>query len=183
MRWRRRSTADFSNEIEAHVALEIDRLIAEGMPPDEAAHAARKAFGNLTRARERYYEAGRRLWLDHLLQDLRAAARSLVRYPVVAAVAVLSLGAGIASTAASLTIRDTVFQNPPPLYQQPKQLSKVQVARQDRPIFPVGSYVPGDLYLMWRGAIGPGMSHTILVTIAPAVMTATPTIVAISGPL
>src|SRR6185503_7975029 len=100
MRWRRRSTTDFSNEIEAHVALETDRLIADGMPPDEAARAARKAFGNVTLARERYYEAGRRLWLDHLGQDLRAAARSLVRYPVVAVVAVLSLGAGIASTAA-----------------------------------------------------------------------------------
>ena len=154
MRWRRRSTADFSNEIEAHVALETDRLVAEGMPPDEAAHAARKAFGNLTLARERYYEAGRRLWLDHLVQDLRAAARSLVRYPVVAAVAVLSLGAGIASTAASLTIRDIVFQNPPPLYRDPQQLSRVQVNRQDRPIRPAGSYVPGDLYGQWAQVLG-----------------------------
>ena len=154
MRWRRRSTADFSNEIEAHVALETDRLVAAGLPPDEAAQAARKAFGNLTLARERYYEAGRRLWLDHLAQDLRAAARSLVRYPVVAAVAVLSLGAGIASTAASLTIRDTVFQNPPPLYRDPQQLSRVQVNRQDRPIRPAGSYVPGDLYQQWTQVLG-----------------------------
>jgi putative ABC transport system permease protein len=154
MRWRRRSTTDFSDEIEAHVALETDRLIAEGMPPEDAARAARQAFGNLTVARERYYEAGRRLWLDHLAQDLRAAARSLVRYPVVSAVAVLSLAAGIASTAASLTIRDIVFQNPPPLYRNPEQLSKVQVNRQDRPIRPAGSYVPGDLYGQWAQILG-----------------------------
>ena len=158
MGWRRRSTADFSTEIEAHVALEIDRLVAEGMPPEQAAHAARKAFGNVTLARERYYEAGRRLWLDHLLQDLRAASRGLVRYPVVAAVAVLSLGAGIASTAASLTLRDTVFQNPPPLYRDPLQLSKVQVNRQDRPIRPAGSYVPGDLYGQWAQVLGPSVA-------------------------
>jgi hypothetical protein len=28
MRWKRRSTTDFSQEIEAHIALETDRLIA-----------------------------------------------------------------------------------------------------------------------------------------------------------
>ena len=146
MGWRRRSTTEFSREIDAHIALERDQLIADGMPPDEAAREARKAFGNVTTARERHYEAGRRMWLDHLGQDLRAAARGLLRYPVVAAVAVLSLGAGIAATAASLTLRDIVFQNPPPLWREPQQLSKIQVDRRDRPIRPAGSNVPGDLY-------------------------------------
>jgi len=145
---------DFADEIEAHVAIETDRLIADGMAPDAAARAARKAFGNVTHARERHYEAGRRLWLDHLGQDMRAAARSLVRYPVVSVVAILSLSAGIAATAASLTLRDIVFQNPPPLYRDPQQLSKVQVNRQDRPIRPAGSFVPGDLYVQWAQVLG-----------------------------
>jgi putative ABC transport system permease protein len=157
MGWRRRSTTDFSDEIEAHVALETDRLIADGMPPDEAAQAARKAFGNVTRAQERHYEAGRTLWLDHLTQDVRAAARGLRRYPVVAAVAVLSLGAGIAATAASLTLRDIVFQNPPPLWREPQQLSKIQVDRRDRPIRPACSNVPGDLYQRWSQILGAGI--------------------------
>jgi putative ABC transport system permease protein len=157
MRWRRRSTTEFSQEIEAHIALERDQLIADGMPPDEAARAARKAFGNVTKAHERHYEAGRRLWLDRLGQDLRAAARGLVRYPVVAAVAVLSLGAGIAATAASLTLRDVVFQNPPPLWRDPHRLSKIQVDRQDRPIRRAGSYVPGDLYQRWSQILGSGI--------------------------
>jgi putative ABC transport system permease protein len=157
MRWRRRSPTEFSTEIEAHIALERDQLIADGMPPDEAARAARKAFGNVATAQERHYEAGRRLWLDHLAQDVRAAARGLIRYPVVAAVAVLSLGAGIAATTASLTLRDIVFQNPPPLYRDPSQLSKIQVDRQDRPIRPAGSSVPGDLYQDWAQTLGAGI--------------------------
>ena len=140
---------DFADEIEAHIALETDRLIADGLSPDDAARAARRTFGNVTSVRERHYEARRRLWLDHLAQDLRAAARSLVRYPVVSAVAILSLSAGIAATTASLTLRDVIFQNPPRLYRDPQQLSKVQVNRQDRPIRPAGSYVPGDLYVRW----------------------------------
>ena len=129
---------EFADEIDAHIAIETDRLIADGMAPEEAARAARKAFGNVTRVRERHYEAGRRLWLDHLVQDVRAAGRSLLRYPVVAAVSILSLAAGIAAVAASLTIRDIAFQNPPLLYQDPQQLSKVQVNRRDRPIRPAG---------------------------------------------
>ena len=100
----------------------------------------------MTAATERFHESRRRLWLDELRQDFRSARRNLVRYPVVAIVAVLSLGAGIGATAASLTIRDVIFQNPPPLYAEPEQLSKVQVDRQDRPIRPMGSYVPADLY-------------------------------------
>ena len=148
---------DFANEIEAHLAHETDRLIADGLPPEEAARAARRAFGNVTSARERRYEAGRRLWLDHLVQDVRAAARSLVRYPVVTVVAILSLAAGIAATAASLTLRDSIFQNPPPLYRDPQQLSRVQVNRQDRPIRPAGSFVPGDLYGQWVQVLGAGV--------------------------
>jgi predicted permease len=158
MVWRRRSTEDFSDEIRAHIAHETDRLIADGMSPDEAARTARRSFGNVTAATERFHQSRRGLWFDELRQDFRAAWRNLLRYPVVAIVAVVSLGAGIGATAASLTIRDVFFQNPPPLYRQPEQLSKVQVARQDRPILPVGSLVPGDLYRLWRRAIGPGMA-------------------------
>ena len=93
-------------------------------------------------------------WVDELRQDLRAGRRSLVRYPVVAIVAVLSLGAGIAATAAALTIRDVLFQNPPPLYAEPGQLSKIQVAPPDRPIYPIGSYVPASLFMEWRNGMG-----------------------------
>ena len=70
----------------------------------------------------RAHESRRRRWLDELRQDVRSARRNLVRYPVVAIVAVLSLGAGIAATAAALTIRDVFFQNPPPLYVDPDRL-------------------------------------------------------------
>jgi ABC-type antimicrobial peptide transport system permease subunit len=154
----RRSSEDFSEEIRTHIALETDRLIGDGLNPDEAARVARQRFGNVTAATERFYESRRRLWLDELRQDFHTARRNLVRYPVVAMVAVLSLGAGIGATAASLTIRDIIFQNPPPLYVEPQQLSKIQVNRQDRPIRPMGSYVPADLFTRWRQAMGPSIA-------------------------
>ena len=57
--WHRRSDEDFSEEIRANVALESDRLEAEGMRPEEARIAALRAFGNVTRAREQFYELRR----------------------------------------------------------------------------------------------------------------------------
>ena len=158
MRWRRRPTTDFSEEIQAHIALETDRLITDGMSPNEAADAARRKFGNVTAATERFHESRRSWWLDAIRQDFRAARRNLIRYPIVAIVAVLSLGAGIGATTASLTIRDVLFQNPPPLYVDPLGISRIQVNRQDRPIRPVGSYVPADLFAIWERALGPAVA-------------------------
>src|SRR5215510_8124309 len=56
--WRRHTPTDeeFSREIQAHIALDMDRLIEDGMPPDEARAAALRAFGNVTRVEERFYE-------------------------------------------------------------------------------------------------------------------------------
>ena len=90
--------------------------------------------------------------IDRLLQDLRLAARSLLRYPVSCAVAVISLAAGIGATTATLTIRDVVFRKPPALYRAPTELSKVQVGSPDRPIRPIGSPVPGALFAVWRAS-------------------------------
>jgi putative ABC transport system permease protein len=83
--------------------------------------------------------------LDQMRQDCRAAARSLTRYPVGSAVAVLSLAAGIGSASATLAIRDTIFRNPPPLYQQPEQLSLVVTRTQGGG----RRNVPAGVYTRW----------------------------------
>jgi predicted permease len=82
------------------------------------------------------------------------ALRSIRRYPITALVAVLSLAAGIGATTVTLTMRNVIFYNPPPLYRQPAQLSKIQTARADRPILPAGGNVPGALYIEWRDTLG-----------------------------
>jgi putative ABC transport system permease protein len=150
---RRRSTDDFSAEIRAHLDLEVDRLIADGVPPDEARLRARKAFGSVAAAEERYYESTRRLWLDHLRQDVRAAARSVARYPVAATVAVVSLAFGIGAMTVTLLVRDVVFRRPPPLYTRPAELSFVRVGQPDRRMSdPYAASTPASLYGAWRDA-------------------------------
>ncbi len=151
---RRRAYEDFSSEIQAHIALEAERLIGEGVPPEEARLAARKAFGSVAAAEERFYESGRMLWLDHLRQDVRGATRAVVRYPVSAVVAVVSLAFGIGAMATTLTVRDVVFRKPPALYQRPSELSLVLVGRPDRQaLYPYGATIPGTLYNAWRDGV------------------------------
>jgi putative ABC transport system permease protein len=54
---RRHRPADFSAEIEAHIALEADRLRSEGLSDTEARAQARRTFGNALLAQQRYYES------------------------------------------------------------------------------------------------------------------------------
>ena len=70
----KRTPSDFNAEVEAHVQLESERLQQEGLSAEDAQAAARRAFGNVTQAEERFYESSRWLFWDHLWQDLRFGA-------------------------------------------------------------------------------------------------------------
>lgn len=95
MFWRRRKESDFRAEIEAHLEDESERLREEGMSEEEARAAARRAFGNVMQAEERFYEAGRWMWWDHLRQDLYYGLRLLSKNRGFTMLVVLTLGLGI----------------------------------------------------------------------------------------
>jgi predicted permease len=91
---------------------------------------------------------------DQLSHDLRCAIRNLRRYPVATIIAIASLAAGIGAAAITLTVRSALFLKPPAAYQQPGQLSRVQVGRTDRPIRALGSPVPAGLFDIWSQTLG-----------------------------
>ena len=57
---RKRSATDFNAGIEAHIRLKAERLRDQGLSEEDARATAHRAFGNLTRAHERFYESGPR---------------------------------------------------------------------------------------------------------------------------
>jgi hypothetical protein len=109
---RRRSDDDFAEEIRANIAIETDRLIATGMNADAAHAAARRAFGNVTHAQERFYESRRVMWLDDLQRDTKYALRTLATHPGFAAIAILMLALGIGANTTIFTLLDAVVLKP-----------------------------------------------------------------------
>ncbi|MGH9163480.1 MAG: ADOP family duplicated permease [Vicinamibacteraceae bacterium] len=110
--WQRRRQSDFDAEIQAHLEVEASRLRAEGLSEEEARLAARRRFGNVASARERFYEASRWSWLDHLTRDFRDGIRRLSKGWGFTLGAGSVLALGIAASTAIFSVVNGVLLQP-----------------------------------------------------------------------
>jgi predicted permease len=120
MFWRRKRH-DFSEEIRSHLQLEADRLRESGLSDSEAEDAARREFGNVTLAQERYFEAGRAMWWDHLARDVKYAFRLMRKNRVLSTTMVLTLALGIGANSVVFSVVRAVLLRPLE-YANPAQL-------------------------------------------------------------
>lgn len=103
---------ELDQEIRFHIEARAEELEREGVPPTEALQRARREFGPRARVGEDARAAWQLQWIEDVWRDLHYAARAFLRNPGFAAVAVLSLAAGVGANCAMFSIADAILLRP-----------------------------------------------------------------------
>jgi predicted permease len=139
---------DVREEIEAHIDMESEALMAQGMPEGDARREARRLFGN----RKRFEEEARReasarerktRWqdaFDALARDVRYAFRRMAKAPGFTAIAIGSLALGIGANTAIFSLVNAVLLSGLPV-RAPQELVEIYTSEEhDGYPYSVSSY-------------------------------------------
>ena len=168
---REKLEAEMSAEMRGHLEWLTSGNIARGMSPEDARHAAQRAFGGVEQIKERCREQRGILWLEQALQDLRYALRSLRRNPGFTATVVLTLALAIGANATIFSVVNAVLLEPLPF----PNLERLVNLRETRPVAGgTGKRVPVPVspatFFDWRNGVS---SFEQIAAVAPNEVTLT----------
>lgn len=137
------------NELQFHLERQVAENIEAGMSRDEARYAALRTFGNPALLREQTRATWSWNWVESILRDMRIAARTLLRAPGFAIIAVLVMGLGIGANVALFTVVRGVILKPLP-FKDPDHLLMLYETKMHEGDAPVFNIVAGGIYREWK---------------------------------
>jgi putative ABC transport system permease protein len=161
---RRRFDADLAEEMAFHREMRERELAADGAEADEAAFAARRAFGSGALARDQARDVWVPHWLQGLGRDVSVAWRTLWSARLVSGVAIVSLALGIGANTAIFSLIDGLVLRALPV-RNPQELAVLSL-----PAPNVG--VPNRFgYRVWREMRGRPDAFPNAIVWSPVVLT------------
>jgi predicted permease len=113
--------AEMDEELRSHFENQVEKLVASGLPRDEATRRARLQFGGYEQLKEECRDARGVNFIETLLRDVRFGFRAMKRSPGLTLVAILSLALGIGANTAMFSLLNTLLLKSLPV-QEPSKL-------------------------------------------------------------
>lgn len=142
---RSREDRDLDDEIRFHLAEETQLLTERGESPEEASHAAKRAFGSVTLAKENTRAVWISTAIEQFVQDVRFGWRIFQSAPGLSATAVLLIALVIGGNTTVFSIAHGILAKPAPGVTAPRLVTLSWMDDTGR-VEPFNSYVAYDSF-------------------------------------